>query len=156
MLIRIIFILYISQILDHKSIITSCFDFKIYVALLVNSQKSILKVRKVVILLANLVTVLSHPSLDICVIDQQHLTVDLTFELYQTFFCLTSQLKGVPFGDKTVNSLFLLIPIFGLHSCLATCRPAPPAFGKRFPCVAVETPMFTNLSKWNRVKIQLL
>ena len=153
MLIRIIFILFLSQILDHKSIITSCFDFKIYVALLVSSQKWILKVRKVVILLANLITVLSHPSLDICVIDQQHLTADLTFELYQTFFCLTSQLKGVSFGDKTVNSLF---PIFGLHSCLATCRPAPPAFGKRFPCVAVDTPMFTNLSKWTRVKIQLL
>ena len=153
MLIRIIFILYISQILDHKSIITSCFDFKIYVALLVNSQKSILKVRKVVILLANLITVLSHRSLDISVIDQQHLTADLTFELYQTFFCLTSQLKGVSFGDKTVNSLF---PIFGLHSCLATCRPAPPAFGKRFPGVAVETPMFTNLGILaHQVKTQL-
>ena len=60
-------------------------------------------------------------------------------------FCSTYQLKEVFFADKTGNSLVSLIPIFGLYFCLAACCPAPSAFGKRLPGVAVETPMFTNL-----------
>jgi len=59
-------------------------------------------------------------------------------------FCSTYQLKEVFFADKTGNSLVSLIPIFGLYFCLAACCPAPSAFGKRLPGVAVETPMFTN------------